>query len=536
MSKIFRKPSFAPTSLFIATLILVPVVSLLAQHEQHKGIKSLSTLTSTGHQVKAPTSGPNVVGQWTTLPTSLNGVVAIHSALLHTGYVISYWYPLGVATQSPYSLYNTTTHAVTNSVIPFNADIFCGGLTIMADGRLLTTGGLNGNPYPHVPDDGTQTVGIFDPVSQTWSQGPNMNYWRWYPTNVELPSGDVLTLTGKNAMGNAITTQMEQYDPTANTWTVLPSTANIQATSDTYLKMKVMPSGNIFKAGSDKLTTLFHPSSNTWTNVGNTNDGPRYHGAAVLLPGTSKAPLTSVLVAGGTENFAGGDPLATAEVINLNVAQPAWSYVAPMNNARYNANLVILADGTLLTVGGAQLQKYDSPVFIPELYNVTANTWTAMAEQAADRPYHSTALLLPDGTVWSAGSDNPASTDTDVDYEIFSPPYLYNSAGQPATRPVISSVPTTPIAYNTKFSIKTPDASTIASVALVRPAATTHDNDMDERYVPLVFNIQTGAITAQTPKSANYAPPGYYMVVIVNTSGVPSVMPFVQICPTSGCN
>jgi Domain of unknown function (DUF1929) len=160
-------------------------------------------------------------------------------------------------------------------------------------------------------------------------------------------------------------------------------------------------------------------------------------------------------------------------------------------------------------------------VFAVELYNPTTGQWTVMASQSIQRAYHSTAVLLPDGRVVSSGSDDSAFTE--MTYEIFSPPYLFNGA-----RPVIQSAPTS-LAYGASFTITTSDASIITRVALVRPGATTHADDFDQRYVDLTFTLGSGTIQATAPANGSAAPPGYYMLVIVNSSGVASLMPFLQL-------
>jgi hypothetical protein len=192
-----------------------------------------------------------------------------------------------------------------------------------------------------------------------------------------------------------------------------------------------------------------------------------------------------------------------------------------MTYARYNHNLVLLADGTVLAVGGNTSGIYNSPVEQAELYNPTTGKWTVMASQQANRAHHSTAVLLPDGTVLSAGSDSNTSLDKTV--EIFSPPYLFNGA-----RPTITSSPES-LVYGEKFTISSPTATSISRVALIKPGVDTHDNNFDQRYVDLTFTTSNGIITATAPASGNYAPPGYYMLVIVNSSGVPSVMPFLTL-------
>jgi hypothetical protein len=193
-----------------------------------------------------------------------------------------------------------------------------------------------------------------------------------------------------------------------------------------------------------------------------------------------------------------------------------------MTYARNNANLVLLADGTVLAVGGGGgLGTWIHPVLATELYNPVTGTWRVMASQGTQRMYHSTAVLLPDGRVVSAGSNDSSSTE--YTYEIFSPPYLF--AG---SRPVITSAPGS-LTYGATFSIVTPDAASIARVALMRPGATTHANDFDQRYVDLRFTVGSGHLSAAAPVSGNYAPPGSYMLVIVNSRGIPSIMPFIVL-------
>jgi hypothetical protein len=504
-----RRAIFAST-LALCTLAFLLIVEPLNAASYHT--------TAAGQPGSGSQQDPALIGSWGN-PIQL-GTIAIHASLLHTNQVLVWWYPLGTKVNSPARLIDLATGNITDVTIPFPGDFFCSGLTNLADGRVLVTGGLEGNPYPGVPDKGIALTAIFDPIAKTWSQGANMLNARWYPSNIELNNGTVLAVTGKDATATHIVTQMEVYNYKTNTWTALPSSANIPPTSDTYLKLKLLPSGKLFMAGSNSKTMLFSSATNRWVPMGTLNFGNRYHGAAVLLPGFG---LQRVLTAGGTQSFPGGGATATAEMIDFSQATPQWQYVAPMSIPRYNANLVILADGTLLEVGGAQTKKYSSPVLVPELYDPVANTWTQMATEPSPRTYHSTALLLPDGTVFAGGSDDPANRTVDLQYEIFSPPYLFKGA-----RPTITAAPTA-LTYNQQFTITTPDAASITRVAMIRPSAVTHDNDFDQRYVDLAFTVGSGQITATAPLNANNAPQGYYMLVIVNSSGVPSVMPFVQI-------
>ena len=149
-----------------------------------------------------------------------------------------------------------------------------------------------------------------------------------------------------------------------------------------------------------------------------------------------------------------------------------------------------------------------------ELWNPATGTWTLGPAQAESRAYHSTALLLPDGRVVSAGDDVNGGTDRDT-AEIYEPPYLFKGA-----RPTITSAPTS-AQIGTTFNVDTPDTN-ITKATLVAPGATTHANDMNQRYIPLTVAQRAGGVTLTAPASAELATPGYYMLFLLNAQGVPS--------------
>jgi hypothetical protein len=466
---------------------------------------------------------PGTIGAWTT-PATLCApdntcLVGGNVAVLHSGNVLFFYYPPPAQTNSSAVLLNPTTRTVTDVTLPFALDIFCSSMSIMPNGQVLVTGGNNDAIKSGV--SGTLSAVIFNPVTNTWSAGQNMNYARWYPSTVELADGTMLEIAGDNENGMWVQ-NMESYAYKTNTWKVLPATANMPLDTghgSAYPRMTVLPSGSVVLSAPDNKTYEFSPSTNTWSYVATNNFGLRYYAPHVLLPGMQK-----VLVAGGTltEGPPGGPATNTAEIIDFSLGTPAWSYTGSMTYARENATLVLLADGTVLAVGGGGgAGVFLNPVLTPELYNPNTGEWTVMAPQIVPRAYHSTAALLPDGRVISAGTNDRGSMQQT--YEIFSPPYLYKGA-----RPTISATPP-PLAYGANFTITTPDAASITRVALIRPGASTHADDFDQRYVDLTFTLGTGQITATAPASGNYAPPGYYMLVIVNSNGVPSVARFVNL-------
>ena len=204
----------------------------------------------------------------------------------------------------------------------------------------------------------------------------------------------------------------------------------------------------------------------------------------------------------------------------MTAASPSWRYTAPMRIARLLHNAVVLPDGRVMIVGGVQTFRYTGPVTTPELYDPATETWTPLAPQQASRMYHSTALLLPDGRVFSAGQDyGPLA----MYGEVYSPPYLFKGP-----RPSIAGAPSS-VGYGGQLSIATPDSATIRSVVLIRPGSGANQVDTEQRSIPLTFTAGSGALTAQVPTSPSLLPPGYYMLFLVNSAGVPSLAPWVRV-------
>lgn len=460
-------------------------------------------------------------GQWSQ-PQNL-GMLAIHGAMLHTGKLLLWGYPIGRnGGPSPARLYDPVANTSTDVTLPFPVDIFCAGQSIMYDGRVMVAGGLDDFHYP--ADSGIFNSTIYDPATNTWSTGPLMNASRWYPTTLPMADGTILVASGTANDGQHIQVSMETYNLTTNTWTLLPNTANMPEPNDDYPLYNILPSGNVFWAAprlSQLGSNLYNTATQSWSFVGNLNWGPREHAATIVLPKSQK-----VMIVGGASTKTGG-PGATTEIIDFSQPNPAWVYGPSLNLARFNDNLIYLADGTILAVGGNQAEDYTTPIEQPELFDPVADTWTLMAPQSGSRGYHSTAFLLPDGRVFSSGSDSGIMLENT--FEIYSPPYLFNGP-----RPTIKFSPAS-VQYGRTFNITTPDATSIRRVALIRPAATTHANHMDDKfYIDLAFSVNAARsgplqITAAAPSSVNSAVPGYYMLVIVNANGVPSVMPFIQL-------
>jgi hypothetical protein len=432
-------------------------------------------------------------------------VVAINLIMLRTGELLMWdGWELG-STPSAY-LWNPSTNAFTNVPNAF-VGMFCSGNSSLADGRIFVSGGHEGTFI------GSRISSIFDPATSTWTRGANMTSGRWYPTNTTLGNGQVLVVSGSETCDTCIADIPEIYNPVTNTWRRLVSA---RLTMPLYPFMFLLPDGRVLYAGGEdpnQVTRVLNMTTETWSIVDPT---PLSAGTAVMYqPG-------KILKTGGP-GF-GVTPDAGSYVIDMNLPTPAWRATVPMHHARAFHNMTVLPDGTVLTVGGdtdGSLGNVDAAVFEAELWSPQAETWARLPPMQTPRLYHSSALLLPDGRVVVAGGGKGDGPDQ-YSAEIYSPPYLFRGA-----RPTITSAPATAQWGSTIF-VGTPDAN-ITSVSLIRLNTTTHGFDHDQRFQNLSFTPAGAGLNVQMPANGNVAPPGYYMLFILNSTGVPSIASYLRL-------
>jgi galactose oxidase-like protein/Calx-beta domain-containing protein/glyoxal oxidase-like protein/Kelch motif protein len=480
---------------------------------------------------------PQLVGQWS--PPTDWGITAIHLHLLPSGLV------LGWEDRNDLDnviLWDPATGAVATANRP-DYDLFCSGHAFLADGRLLVTGGQTSvGPIETRDGVGLVNASTYDPRTDCWARLPDMNGRRWYPTNTILANGDMLVTSGSFDTSFIPNPQPQVWQPASSTWRDL---TGARITLPLYPFMFQAPNGAIFSAGPQQTTRYLDSAGvGAWSVVGNSNFGYRDYGSAVMLD-------SRVLIIGGTADPARPPnlpPTASAEIIDLQASTPVWTSIAPMTFARRHHVASLLPDGTVLVCGGTSAPGFKNAtgaVFAPELWNPQTNTWTLLAPNQVRRLYHSTALLLPDGRVLSAGGGQPGSDGEDTggvplsefghtDFEVFSPPYLFKGP-----RPVVTSAPAT-ATYGQSLFIQTPDAAAVAKVTLIRLPSVTHAFDQNQRLTTLSSAPAAGGLNVSIPVSPNVVPPGHYMLFLVSGNGVPSMARILQVgtgpfeAPTTG--
>ncbi len=454
--------------------------------------------------VASPTD-TTVVGQWSSA-VSLPAV-AVDLILLQNNQVLFY------QDGSTPTVWNYVLNTFTS--VPESADLFCSGHALLSDGRVLVVGGYG---------ESSNTIGIanaeiFDPVRQSWTSVPNMQYRRWYPNATTLSDGRVMVTAGWQTTAHSNAGISEIYDPVANSWTSLTNANN---PFETYPFLYLLPDGRVIHIGGSEYATdtdVLDLTAVSWSVI----DPSIVDGSSA----TMYTPDKFVKAGSAADSQDVGPSSNTTFVLDLTQPTPAWVQTPSMVYPRSFMNLTMLPDGTALATGGETDKNggdIANAVYAAELWSPQTETWSTMASMHTPREYHGTALLLPDGRVLESGMGADfGNVPNEESAEFYSPPYLFKGA-----RPTISQAPTQ-IQYNSTFFVETPNATSIASVVLIRTGAVTHFFDQNERYLPLSFTQASGGLTVTAPVDGNLAPPGFYMLFIVNTAGIPSIAPFVQL-------
>jgi hypothetical protein len=480
-----------------------------------------SGATQTRSVSAAATPSASSEGQWGSLLSW--PMVAVHSVLLDDGKVLQFD---GWQQPEPTQVWDPSSGTFTNQTAPDS--VFCTGMAQLPDGRVIVVGGYG---LLSTGQLGIVDTNIFDPSTEHWTRVADMHYPRWYPSLTELADGRYVTISGIKTQTTTTTTWAdtpEVYDPSSNTWTALSSISTSQVHEQEYPFSYLIPNGNVFTI-APSVDKSFELNVNTpsWTQLG---------GSSGVLNGSSVMyrPGQILYSGGATDAVADNIPAqANTAVINLNASNPQWQATPPMANARIYHTLTMLADGTVLAVGGEPNSgnvngqtEVSGGVLPSEIWDPNTQTWSPAASTGTTRGYHSTAILMPDGTVLVAGSGHsgPGKPPTSgYTAQIYSPPYLFKGA-----RPTLSSAPHA-AGYGSTIGVSTPNAASITAVNLVSLGTDTHQSDMQQHFVPLSFTQGAGGLNVQMPSSAAVAPPSNYMLFIVNSNGVPSVASFINL-------
>jgi Domain of unknown function (DUF1929) len=449
-------------------------------------------------------------------------IIAIHMLLMPDGRVINYgtdtqahqgaeliydvWTPsLGTGSNAHLLLPNTTT-----------TDIFCSAQAMMwTSGNVLITGGdltISGTR-----NFSNNNVELFTPGSNALTQLSAMQYPRWYPTIVPMPNGEMLVLGGRTAPNMAATVP-EVFNPTTG-WRTLTGAASTLAFGNAGLHW-YYPRGMLDGGGNVFLIT---PEGKMWTvTTAGAGTVTRLLGLAAVanheLPTLMYAPNQILSVRSGP----------APQMINIAGKKPVVTNVPGISQTRYWASGTVMADGRVVITGGSLVaNQLQGVALAAEIWDPATGAWSFGASATIPRLYHSNGLLLPDGSVITAGGGAPGPVKN-LNAEIYFPSYLYDSSGQPAVRPTFT-IAQSVVSVGGTITGTVGAADTISRITFVRTGSATHSTNLDQRLVSLPFTQTGQAISATLPSGALTLPPGYYMIFAFNSAGVPAIASIVLL-------
>ncbi|KAK6076034.1 galactose oxidase precursor [Seiridium cupressi] len=424
-------------------------------------------------------------------------------------------------------------------------DMFCPGISQLQDGKIIISGGSD-----------AEKTSIYDPATNAFTRGPDMNIPRGYQTSATLSNGKVFTIGGSYSGGEGGKTG-EIYDPATNTWTLLSGAdVSVMLTDDHEANLATIgiwrednhgwlygwKNGSVFQAGPSRVQHWYGTAENGSVVAAATRDtDDAMCGINVMYD------IGKIFTTGGASDYDDSAAWTTSHITTIGEPNEGSTVeeVADMAYARAFGNGVVLPDGTVLVTGGqktAHVFTDTDGALAAELFNPTTKTWKTLGLAAVARNYHSISLLLPDGTVFSGGGglcyvgapgSSDAACDKAVDHadgQIFTPPYLYNSDNTAATRPVISSVSATSSKVGGNLSVTMSSSAAGVKFSLIRIGSSTHSINSDQRRIPISTTTQSGTQYSFTlEQDSGILLPGYYYLFALSSTGVPSVAKTIQI-------
>jgi len=498
-------------------------------------------------------------------PSGQTGIFGMHVGMLPTGRVLLFA-GRGFAS-SGYPMRSLTWDPATEAfdIQDYDDDVFCAHHTFLPNGDFLVAGGgfLPNSVLKH------RATWRFDVRDETWTQVESMQERRWYPSLLTLPDGRALVVSGTSGSD-----PLEIFDPDTNRWTTLEGSE--KPFPERYPAMRILPNGRIYspRIGWDHgdeavLLSLGEGDQAQWQdaqgpNAFHENGDVTFHVDDTVSPprAVMRAYAGGIVDARGLDSECGAnhpDPDCAegeapehnlVEQVDLTQAGDAplqWESLASMKHARANVSVVVLPDGKAWAVGGQVGGQWNDAeqgndyvieyIYETEMYDPATDTWSPTKALMHPRQYHHTATLLPDGRVLVTGGQDPTRAgkllggkERDIrSYEIYSPPYLFAEDGSARERPSIS---TDPIAARYGETMELPvqlaEGRDITRVVMLSPNSETHHTGTG-RAIELPFEQGTDSLSITAPSTNTVAPPGFYMLFVVDAAGTPSVAKFVQV-------
>ena len=375
----------------------------------------------------------------------------------------------------------------------------------------------------------------FDPVAEKYIKVDPMHEARWYPTLTTLGDGKILSVSGLDDIGQLVPGKNEIYDPKTKEWTYTDEVRQFP----TYPALFLMQNGKVFYSGANagygpddvgRDPGVWDVETNKFTKVPGMSDKKMLETAnTVLLP---PAQNEKYMVIGG--GGVGESKLSSEKtrIVDLKADDPRFVDGPSLEKGTRYPQASVLPDDSVLVSGGSEdyRGRSDSNILQARLYHPETGEFESVADPLVGRNYHSGSILLPDGRLMFFGSDslyadkaNTKPGEFEQRIEIYTPPYLYRDS-----RPDLSGGPQT-IARGESGTFTSRAAGSVEKVRLIRPSASTHVTDVDQRSIALDFEADGDKLTVTVPENKNLVQSGWYMMFVTDGEGTPSKAEWVRV-------
>ncbi|MFI2504429.1 galactose oxidase-like domain-containing protein [Streptomyces sp. NPDC018972] len=376
----------------------------------------------------------------------------------------------------------------------------------------------------------------FDPVAEKYIKVDPMKESRWYPTLTTLSDGKILSVSGLDDIGQLVPGKNEVYDPETKEWTYTDEVRQFP----TYPALFLMQNGKVFYSGSNagygpddvgRDPGVWDVETNKFTKVPGLSDPNMMETSGTVLLPPAQDEKYMVIGGGGV-----GESQLSSEktrIVDLKADDPKFVDGPSLDKGTRYPQASVLPNDEVLVTGGSEdyRGRSDSNILEARLYDTEKNEFRRVADPLVGRNYHSGSILLPDGRVMVFGSDslyadkaNTKPGEFEQRIEIYTPPYLYGDNEQPE----LSGGPKS-IARGESGTFTSADAASVKSVRLIRPSASTHVTDVDQRSIALDFEADGDKITVTVPGNKNLVQSGWYMLFVNDGDGTPSKARWVRV-------
>lgn len=461
----------------------------------------------------------NITGSWGSL---FNWpLIGLHSILTQDGKLLSFGTDLN-GSQGAVMYHDvwdpvSNTHTTIDHSMTTATDIFCANAVILPGiDKILISGG-DARPFGDI-NKGVPDVNVYSTTTNqiTPESHGEMTYARWYATGVSLNNGQVVQLGGSDRQGNAVLVP-EIFTP-GEGWRTLTGAEDSTA-SGYYDRAFVRTDGKVvYFNGSGNVRLLDTTGVGTLTTIGTLPFAYDWESSAIQFS-TGKLLVNDT----GTGLW----------VMDINGATPSYTKVGDISAERNFGSMTLLADGRVLINGGSTVTNDDNfAVKTTVIWDPADNSVTDAGVEAVPRLYHSSSILLPDGSVLSmgGGAGGPLLSNQQ-NGQIYKPSYLFDDNGNLAARPTVVEVPEH-VQSGTTFTIQVDDAADIAKITFVKAGAVTHDFNMNSGFTELTFTVgPNNTITVYLPGAELGINAGSWMLFVWDAAGVPSVAPIIEVDP-----